>query len=196
MPSDWAIRMNSLSRGTVLTLPTASASGTRRDLGRHEGDHHPVLAALQRLHGPGPVGHPQLLVHGRRVAAPGPGTDDERRGCPPRSAPAACSATVSAARPGPGTMRSGRRLVSHRSARLAPAGRRRTAPLRPPPPAPRAAGQTACPSASRPDAGGGRGSRASAPRRRARQCRPAAQSIPPARPRTSTTAIFRADRAA
>ena len=84
-------------------------------------------------------------------------------------------------RPGPAPERCARRRrLSSPVHPPAPAGRRRAAPLRPPPPAPRAAGRRACPSASRPGAGGGRESRASAPRRRARQCRPAARSIPPA----------------
>ena len=72
--------MNMLSAGTVLTLLIASASGTNLMCGWLEGHHHPVLAGVQGLNGPGPVSQSQLPVHGGGSTAPGPGPHDERIG--------------------------------------------------------------------------------------------------------------------
>ena len=72
--------MNPLSADTVLTLLIASASGTNSNIGRIEGHHHAVLAGIQGLYRPGPVGQSQLSVNGSGGSTPDPWPQDERIG--------------------------------------------------------------------------------------------------------------------
>ena len=182
MPSDWAIRRNSLSAGTVLTLLTASFSGRNRMSGGTKATITAVCPDFQQLDGPGAVGHAQLLVNGSGITAPGPGTNDQRVAFPGEQR----LQRLAALRSLPAMLLASPARVSHQQ----------TSPLRPPRPTHRAAGVISYPSAWPPRASDCREFQGSAPHRHGRQCRPASAIQPACSPGTSTTAIFRAERAA